>query len=381
MFNNGEHVRIPMDGTSSARTSPLQAFMNIDPKKRGAAGMALAFILGLTFLILGAAGVCCGFMLVGLILYMIPNFMGMKDVRVMSVFGVVFMLMALALGTFAFSVPMIHDNSTPSVGGSEYITGLEAVYDGTGNSIEFTVTTSDLSETQEATVMYNRVVGASYSLITVQDREYSTLTLTKVSEGASGETWKGSITDVAYGTLYIYLANVVEPAPVEASGTVVVESSSTPKIYFTGAISDSGIQGLCLSGNAYMIAMIMVVFYVVLFGSFVMRRSFENTRVKMEAEGRLYPKGYGRCKECGTVVLPGEVCCRKCGAYVEVPEEMRPKKAEFFECSECGAEVPADAKVCPRCGSEFEDDAEGEEDQEGPVECPRCEDGDEGKKD
>jgi RNA polymerase subunit RPABC4/transcription elongation factor Spt4 len=89
-----------------------------------------------------------------------------------------------------------------------------------------------------------------------------------------------------------------------------------------------------------------------------MRRNLERVRAKMEAEGRLYPQGYGRCKRCGALVLPGEVMCRKCGEYVDVPEEMRVKKVNYFECSECGREVPEDAGVCPYCGEAFDDPKE-----------------------
>ena len=87
-----------------------------------------------------------------------------------------------------------------------------------------------------------------------------------------------------------------------------------------------------------------------------MRQNLERTRARLEAEGRLYPQGYGRCKRCGSLVLPGEIICRKCGEYVDVPEEMRVKKVNYFECSECGREVPPDAGVCPYCGEAFEED-------------------------
>ena len=86
-----------------------------------------------------------------------------------------------------------------------------------------------------------------------------------------------------------------------------------------------------------------------------MRRNLERVRARLEAEGRLYPPGYGRCKRCGTVVLPGEICCRRCGEYIDVPEELRVKKVDYFECSECGREVPEDAGVCPYCGETFEE--------------------------
>ena len=92
-----------------------------------------------------------------------------------------------------------------------------------------------------------------------------------------------------------------------------------------------------------------------------MRNSLERTRARLEAEGRLYPPGYGRCKRCGTIVLPGEISCRRCGEYIDVPEEMRVKKVNFFECSECGREVPEDAGVCPFCGEAFDEDIEKEQ--------------------
>jgi len=91
-----------------------------------------------------------------------------------------------------------------------------------------------------------------------------------------------------------------------------------------------------------------------------MRQNLERTRERLEKEGRLYPQGYGRCNRCGSLVLPGEICCRKCGEYIDVPEEMRVKKVNYFECSECGREVPEDAGVCPYCGEAFDEDAKNE---------------------
>jgi len=91
-----------------------------------------------------------------------------------------------------------------------------------------------------------------------------------------------------------------------------------------------------------------------------MRKNLEKARERLEKEGRLYPQGYGRCKRCGTIALPGEISCRRCGEYIDVPEEMRVKKVNCFECSECGREVPEDAGVCPYCGEVFDDDGNAE---------------------
>ncbi len=80
------------------------------------------------------------------------------------------------------------------------------------------------------------------------------------------------------------------------------------------------------------------------------------------------------------MVLPGEVNCRKCGAYIDVPDELRVKKKDFFQCSECGAEVPSDATECPKCGAKFDEvqenvvvHADGSEDvSTESVVCPEC---------
>lgn len=130
--------------------------------------------------------------------------------------------------------------------------------------------------------------------------------------------------------------------------------------WFLTETYDGSLSAICLYGVFYSVVFIMIIFFMMLFMSAFMRGRLEKTRIKMESEGRLYPQGYGRCDSCGSVVLPGEVNCRKCGAYIDRPDEMKPKKVDFFTCSDCGAEVPADAKVCPKCGATFEDDVETE---------------------
>ena len=174
--------------------------------------------------------------------------------------------------------------------------------------------------------------------------------------------------DVPDGSLYVMGAFIVLPQnnAVESMNAIVNNNASETNLALTGA--------------AYTVAYAAIVFFIILIFSALMRRSAEKTRAKMEAEGRLYPQGYGRCKQCGAMVLPGEVNCRKCGAYIDVPEELKPKKKDSFTCSECGAEVPGDAKVCPKCGAAFDEDdenvvvhADGTEDVSSEtVVCPEC---------
>jgi|GEM_PF-2506776 len=126
-------------------------------------------------------------------------------------------------------------------------------------------------------------------------------------------------------------------------------------------MDDSQLTTFCFTGNLYYIGVnIVVFFFLIVLITTWMRSNLEKTRARLEAEGRLYPQGYGRCKECGTIILPGEVVCRKCGAYIDVPDEIKVKKVEYFECSDCGKEVPLSSDKCPFCGAAFEDDIEDE---------------------
>ena len=123
-------------------------------------------------------------------------------------------------------------------------------------------------------------------------------------------------------------------------------------------MTPSGAGYTALTGNLYNVAIPVIAFFIILFIMTYMWRKAEEMRVKMEAEGRLYPKGEGVCKECGRIILPGMTVCR-CGAPIVPPENYRPpvqKKAEHFECSECGKPVPADSKTCPHCGAVFDDE-------------------------
>ena len=134
--------------------------------------------------------------------------------------------------------------------------------------------------------------------------------------------------------------------------------TSSSAAFYLGIIDDSELNKYFFVHSVFNCLWIIVIFYLMLFLTTIMRKNLEKTRARMEAEGRLYPRGYGRCKECGSIILPGETCCRKCGSYIEVPEDLRHKKVDMVECSECGAEIPEDAKVCPKCGAVFDEEEE-----------------------
>ena len=153
--------------------------------------------------------------------------------------------------------------------------------------------------------------------------------------------------------IFFFMEDTANPGP-------VVKGTQSMSFFLKDKTSDSVMNSVVWTGTLYFLGMCMMMYFVILFFSHAIRNSAKKSRRKMEAQGRLYPVGYGRCKQCNAIVLPGEVTCRKCGTYIDVPEEMKPQKKDFFTCSDCGAEVEGSMNVCPKCGAKFEGGVEVE---------------------
>lgn len=346
------------------------------------AAIAIALIL----MVLGLATSCLGFLIIAVVLYMIPHLLGVKSVKVKAVVGVVFVVIAVLLGTFAYGTELT--NVTGSID-EEYMEESEVTYEDGVYYITFSANPEaaiadedddTLTGEWDVRIGYAAVSMIGFGQITSTSSDSTILTLT--ADDATSYTSDGwytftvALENMADGE-YEYIQIVVDGIDEDGDQNVLTSHAFT---YDTG-ITSSGVYVLTLYGSVYITLEIALLFYIILGFSAAMRMSAGKSREKMEAEGRLYPQGYGRCKECDAMVLPGEVVCRKCGAYIEVPEELKPKKVDFVTCSECGAEVPADADCCPKCGAKF-DEAEEVEVQhaDGTVEvssdvtrCPYCE--------
>ena len=343
-------------------------------------GIVVAILLSL-LLEIYFSNSCFGFFIVAVLLYMIPHLLGVSSVKVKAVVGVAFIVLAVPVMTTVFSgtLDAVQDNLAGQE--NDYIS--DVVYDMEDDTATFTVqpyvVENDGSweivfqcyRVQSMTVALNGDMNSLQEIRfdpTTLEHGDSTLggTVTVDENGVYHVTVSG--VDVPDGSLYVMGAFIVLPQnnAVENMNAIVNNNASETNLALTGA--------------AYTVAYAAIVFFIILIFSALMRRSAEKTRAKMEAEGRLYPQGYGRCKQCGAMVLPGEVNCRKCGAYIDVPEELKPKKKDSFTCSECGAEVPGDAKMCPKCGAAFDEDdenvvvhADGTEDVSSEtVVCPEC---------
>ena len=342
------------------------------------AALALGLLLEVYF-----SSQCFGFFIVAVLLYMIPHLLGVSSVKVKAVIGVVFIIIALPVMTVVYSGTLASVQDQLEGSESDYISDLEYNFD--DDSVTFTVepyvVEGDGDGTWEIVYQGYRVQSMNIALqgdmSTLREIRFDPVSLT------SGDSdLGGTITVDENGVYHVTVTGVDIPDGTAYVMGVFIVLPNNNAVEHSNAVIDNNASAtnLALTGAGYAIAYAMIVFFIILIFSAIMRRSAEKTRAKMEAEGRLYPKGYGTCKNCGAMVLPGEVNCRKCGAYIDVPEELKPHKKDSFTCSECGAEVPADAKVCPKCGAAFDEDdenivvhADGTEDVSSEsVTCPEC---------
>ncbi len=311
--------------------------------------LVLTFIVAMVLTIFGWTYNCFGLFLIGVGLYMIPHLVKVESVKLLSVYGLVFIVVAIVIGA-AFMAPGVVSANDEPPENDDYFTDIVYTYeDG-----QVTVTADLAGEpTGDVIVRTWNVVGIGFTQFNGSLNGDFLATVTETSG-----SYSMTVTFDANSS-QLYLASIAMYNSFDEETRSIDSGDYTNSWLLVDAYSGDYIM-LYLTGVFMAVIYTMIIFYMVLFLSAFMRARLEKTRAKMEAEGRLYPQGYGRCEKCGAVVLPGEVNCRKCGAYIDRPDEMKPHKADFFTCSECGAEVPADAKTCPKCGATFDDDVETE---------------------
>ncbi|MBO7409737.1 MAG: hypothetical protein J6T68_02240 [Candidatus Methanomethylophilaceae archaeon] len=98
-----------------SRRAPYGGFMGTTAAQILGIGLALATVTGML-----AAGIYrnfCLFAFVGIVLFVVPKIFGVKDVKIMTVMGIVFLLLSTLLGAFAFSVPAIEENDESNMDG------------------------------------------------------------------------------------------------------------------------------------------------------------------------------------------------------------------------------------------------------------------------
>ena len=332
-----------MNTAGNVMKSTVKEFKSLSSKQILALVAALIIAIVLTIMGVSRSCVCFGMLIIAIVLYMLPHMMGVESMKIKAILGAIFFVITLLIGSL-FTAPAFveaYDDAPPD---NDYFSDVEYTYD--GNDLKIYTKVTGIGS-NNVVLYYGEVQGVDFSSVSaVLDKSF-TLTLDATETIATG-TVPLDPNKLFVGKLGITKLN-------DAGDKVLNGETETALTFFTGAF-DGSITMLTLKGCFLTLINIMIVFFMILLLSNFMRRRMETTREKMESEGRLYPQGYGRCDKCNSVVLPNEVQCRKCGAYIDRPKDMRPNKKDFFECSECGAEVPNNATVCPKCGVPFDED-------------------------
>lgn len=324
-----------MTETVEAKNSFIGDFKALTPKQWLAiiGGFAVSVILVTSGLY---ARMCLGFFIIAVLLYMIPHITGVTSPKVKATIGVVFIVSMLLVGTFAYtdqakeSEEIIEKNVDPSVT-SIYLTDGIMTVESSKSDLRLYVVYAPVSQ-----FTFGYVSGFSNGDLVKEQMVYSDGKYTYPISLKAGK--------------YYYIE----------MGEATNDDATSFNYYYTKKV-DTGLSSgdeisMNFHGAGFLMLEIGAIFFIMLIFSELMRRSARKTREKMEKDGRLYPAGYSKCKNCGTMVLPGEITCRKCGTPIDVPDDVKVlHKKDFFECSECGTEVPMDAKVCPKCGATFDE--------------------------
>ena len=324
-----------MTENAESKVSLIEEFKGLTQKQwlaiiGGFAGAAVLTVLHFAL-------TCIGFLVIAVVLYMVPHITGVTSPKIKAVVGGLFIAIMLIIGTFAYASPS--NDELKAIGNNDSIKDVS--YNFEDNLIIVESDKDDLNLIVLTTVV--PMISFGEVMVNEQNPVY-----TKTLDYHDGK--------------YTTTPEIVS-ADINVLSVGIVDEDGKQTIIYR-AIFDNGISSGDLiyknfQGSGYALLLVGLMYFVMLIFSELMRRSARKARDKMEAEGRLYPEGYSKCKECGTMVLPGEITCRKFGAPIEVPEDVKVlHKKDFFECSECGTEVPIDAKVCPKCGAKFDEDEE-----------------------
>ena len=299
--------------------------------------MAIAMVLGLV--IVSAAGFTgvLVWVVIAIILYMLPHLAGAKPAT-KAVFGVLFVVIGLVLGAFVIGPAFAKDNSSTHLTGN----GIDADITYTDTEFSFSATYSG-TDTHDMVICYSEVDYISFKNAYLKNNINSIPTAAMTH---AGSTYTGSAAIDSSKLYYVFLAFLNDDGK--------VNTSTMSHVTLTDFDYHGNINDYTVKGAIWAIGMIALFFFIVLGVTTFMRMRLAATRKKMEAQGRLYPQGYGRCNFCGAIVLPGQVNCPKCGAYIDRPESMKPHKKDYFVCSVCGCEVSPDMKECPKCGAQFD---------------------------
>jgi ribosomal protein L40E/energy-coupling factor transporter transmembrane protein EcfT len=291
-------------------------------------GLALTIVIT-TLLLVFLWYECFSLILIAIVAYAIPFYLGLKNRKKLALFGVVlFIILGLAFTASSFYTFKGFEGSTVGSDNNILINGKVAPYQG------------DASTTYAFSVLF-------------------------VGDNGTGQVWT-NISNVWPGDVDSINETMVKFGP-EPGGYVFVLNKTLPKGIYqyhfvalsgsdyvrtsTWAIGPLAVSDEVLFEQLLYTRMVVVwleigtLFYMILALTWWMdssKKRTEELRKRMEEDKKTKDASKQKIGKESAVGKPG----------------TKKKTVEKFVCSECGEEVPADAKKCPRCGEPFEEEAE-----------------------
>lgn len=282
--------------------------------------MLVSLLVGIALLNIGGWGrSMVGWLIIGVIVYFLPHLVG-ATIPVKASWMFVFALIMVLIGGTVIGPAYVEESSINNPDGSDAFTDIQYDYGEDGTITLTTESDWTLEEGQHMFLVYTDVPYVSFRS-SYWPNELQRIDLTP----ESGNTYTATISVDTEKLWFIFLT----VATVDENGNIEIVQGTATDAVLSGDCYTGSMQ-IYVKGAALCMLYIGVIYFAILVFSALLRRMLGNKRKDLEDSGRLYPQGYGRCDNCGTVVLPGEVKCRKCGTYIDRPDSMRPRKKDYF---------------------------------------------------
>lgn len=331
------------------RGSPANIISRLLSLRGKREGVAIAFLISGLFtalMLIAAPFFILTYLLVPVIGFALPYYMGNRRIRNILLAGLVFLLVVALMTDVSYSnvIYSSHDVVPGTVPPGSNITfqgGGVTPSMGNGHTV-FTFEATVLSNAGNHTLSPAHVVILKLSdLGTVVN---STMMVESTSSSSTGKTVTTFVynTTLASGLVFVYYFAL------NSSGTwiktsVSTASTATPSSTFVSLMS----SGIIISDSVGTFIFVGIFYFGIVFVFLLIR---QNNRRK----DRLLAMRPNSMKEAND--RSGKNTSPPKTQYRGMPRRQEPRtvKKEKWTCSSCGAEVSEDAEVCSSCGEKFD---------------------------
>ncbi len=272
-------------------------------------GMLLGALIGLFILNIGGMGrSLIGWLIIAVAVYMVPHLLGLTSPKKKAVYGAVFAVIAIAVGGALVGPDYIDDNSGTHFGEHGSFTQIDYAYEGDQVTVSVTFTGKD---GEVPTVAYAPIDLVSFRSLYIVDAQV----LTAMTVSGSSAT---AVLTLDSSQLY-YLCVVM--ATVNDDGTFTADADTASYATLADqAYSGNGYE-YTFTGAAFCLLYIMVIFYMILAFSTLMRRKINKARKRLSRTAGCTPKATA----AATSAAPSS-CRARSAAVSAAPTSTVPKR-------------------------------------------------------